>query len=178
MKPCSGKCRAWRYKASEGFQRRAWQQRLRTGLLVALKSRGGGANREKLTVKKIINNEMFSFHRFECPQMWVWPQVPLGGPSPTTSVSRLPHASPGHPSRSIAKSTRGVGEERDSGEGRALAGGKGPPVALGVGGALQTAVGARPTSGGSQPFMSLISREKLCVNREKIGTKNPPFFHR
>ena len=28
------------------------------------------------------------------------------------------------------------------------------------------------------PFMSLISREKLCVNREKIGTQNPPFFHR
>ena len=35
------------------------------------------------------------------------------------------------------------------------------------------------------PFMSLINREKLrandeklCVNREKIGTKNPPFFHR
>ena len=24
--------------------------------------------------------------------------------------------------------------------------------------------------------MSLINREKLCVNREKIGTKNPPFF--
>ena len=28
------------------------------------------------------------------------------------------------------------------------------------------------------PFMSLINREQLCVNREKIGTKNPPFFHR
>ena len=28
------------------------------------------------------------------------------------------------------------------------------------------------------PFMSLINREKLCVNREKIGTKNPPFLHR
>ena len=24
--------------------------------------------------------------------------------------------------------------------------------------------------------MSLINREKLCVNREKIGAKNPPFF--
>ena len=43
-----------------------------------------------------------------------------------------------------------MGEEREGGEGRALAGGKGPPVALGVGGALRTAVGARPTSGGSQ----------------------------
>ena len=43
-----------------------------------------------------------------------------------------------------------MGEEREGGEGRALAGGKGPPVAFGVGGALQTAVGARPTSGGSQ----------------------------
>ena len=28
------------------------------------------------------------------------------------------------------------------------------------------------------PFMSLLNREKLCVNREKIGTTNPPFFHR
>ena len=27
-------------------------------------------------------------------------------------------------------------------------------------------------------FMSLINREKLCVNRVKIGTKNPPFLHR
>ena len=26
------------------------------------------------------------------------------------------------------------------------------------------------------PFMSLINREKICVNREKIGTKNSPFF--
>ena len=26
------------------------------------------------------------------------------------------------------------------------------------------------------PFMSLINREKLCVNREKIGTKTPPYF--
>ena len=25
--------------------------------------------------------------------------------------------------------------------------------------------------------MPLINREKLCVNHEKIGTKNPPFFH-
>ena len=29
------------------------------------------------------------------------------------------------------------------------------------------------------PFMSLINREKLCVSRDKIGTKNPgpAFFH-
>ena len=54
------------------------------------------------------------------------------------------------PDQSIGKGARGVGEERDGGEGRAVVGGKGPPVALGVGGALQTAVGARPTSGGSQ----------------------------
>ena len=26
------------------------------------------------------------------------------------------------------------------------------------------------------PFMSLINREKLCVNREKLAPKNPPYF--
>ena len=53
---------------------------------------------------------------------------------PDVGLSCLPHASPGRPSRSIAKRARRVGEEREGGEGRALAGGKGPPVALGVGG--------------------------------------------
>ena len=94
--------------------------------------------------RKVKNNPkrflgLTSFNIIECPQMWVWP----GGPSPTTSVSHLPHASPGRPSRSIAKRARGGGgQEREGGEGSALAGGKGPPVALGVGGG-HIRVGAR-----------------------------------
>ena len=33
----------------------------------------------------------------ELPQMWVWPQVPLAGPSASAPVRRLPHASPRPP---------------------------------------------------------------------------------
>ena len=89
----------------------------------------------------------------ECPQMWVWPQVPLGGPSPTTSVSCLPHTSPGRPSRSIAKSARGVGEERDGGEGRALAGGRVLQLPWGWGVPSKRQLGSDPHLGALNPVL-------------------------
>ena len=63
---------------------------------------------------------------FENPQMWVWPQVPLGGTSPSTpcALGRLPHANPGRllPGHGQKARERG-GEEREGegGEGRAVA---------------------------------------------------------
>ena len=96
-----------------------------------------------------------SFARiFECPQMWVWPQVSLGGPSPSTSVPPPTPAQSPIPER-CKKSHGGGGRQGGWGLWGALAGGKGPPVALG-GDALQTAVGARPTCGGSQDIPAQI----------------------
>ena len=87
--------------------------------------------------------------------MWVWPQVPLGGDSPSTPPApKDPSPTPvwAAPSRSIAQRVRGVG-----GRGRETVGreglwleGKGPPIVMGGwGGTFQRAVAGRPTSGGS-----------------------------
>ena len=89
--------------------------------------------------------------------MWVWPQVPLGGPPPFIppwALGPLPTTSPGRPlPEPCKKSQRGVVGKRE-GRGR---GGKGFGLREGSsdynggwGGTLQTPVGARPTSGGSQ----------------------------
>ena len=79
---------------------------------------------------------------FEYPQMWVWPQVPLGGPPPSTPLRSLGRPLP----EPCKKSQGGWGEE-----GRRGRGGKGFGLREGSsndnggwGGALQTPVGARP----------------------------------
>ena len=97
---------------------------------------------------------------FECPQMWVWPQVPLEGPPLPPSLPpphpRTPPPTPdwAAPSRNIAKRAKG-GWGEEGGRGR---GGKGFGLREGPsncnggwGGTLPTPVGARPASGGSQP---------------------------
>ena len=89
--------------------------------------------------------------------MWVWPQLPLEGhplhPPPCTP-GPLPHTRLGRPvPEHCKKSQGGWGEEEGRGgggregfwlEGRVL------QLQWGMGGTLQTPVGARPTSGGSQ----------------------------
>ena len=57
----------------------------------------------------------------EYPQMWVWPQVPLGGPPPPPPRTPLPHQPGPPPSRSLAKKSQGACGE----EGRKGRGGKG-----------------------------------------------------
>ena len=54
-------------------------------------------------------------------------------------------------------------KEREGGEGRAVAWGKGPPAATGRWGALQRAVGARPTSGGSRFLVKEITSRDTCL---------------
>ena len=96
----------------------------------------------------------FVVKTFECPQMWVWPQVPLGGPPPPPpyDLAPLPHTSLGHPLPLHCRKKPGGGGKREGkgGEGRAVAWGKGPPVAMGDGGDLPRGVWAGPTSGGSR----------------------------
>ena len=63
---------------------------------------------------------------FEYPQMWVWPQVPLGGPPPSTPLRPWDPSPPpawAAPSRSLAKRAKGGGGKREGegGEGRGLA---------------------------------------------------------
>ena len=100
----------------------------------------------------------------------VWPQVPLGGPLPLTPLR--PRTPPPHqpvpPSPgALQKEPRGVGGEEGR---RGVGGGRGNERAgregvwlegrvlqlqWGIGGGLQTPVGARPTSGGSQRVIVL-----------------------
>ena len=91
--------------------------------------------------------------------MWVWPQVPLEGPplhpppplNPRTPSPPTPDCA--SPSQSIAKRAKGGGGKRkgEGGEGKGF-GLRGGPSKLqwGMGETLQTPIGARPTSGGSQ----------------------------
>ena len=90
----------------------------------------------------------------EYPQMWVWPQVALGGPPPPPPCapgSPAPHQPGPPPPGALQKEPSGWGEE-----GRRGRGGKGFGLREGSsndngglgGGNLQTSVGARPTSGG------------------------------
>ena len=63
---------------------------------------------------------------FECPQMWVWPQVPPGGPSPSNPlrpIGPLPHTSLGCPLPDYCKKSQRGGWkwEGEHGEGRAVA---------------------------------------------------------
>ena len=44
--------------------------------------------------------------------MWVWPQVPVGGPSPSTPPP-LPHASTGHRLPEHRQKSQGVGGKRE-----------------------------------------------------------------
>ena len=53
----------------------------------------------------------------EYPQMWVWPQVPLGGPSPSVPLRCHPHARPGRPLPQHHKKTQGGGVKREGGVG-------------------------------------------------------------
>ena len=112
-----------------------------------------------------------SFRKFiEYPQMWVWPQVPLEGlpplPPPRTLGPLPPHQTgPSRPG-ALQKEPRGGGGkgEGEGGEGRALAWGKGHPIAMGDAGGHS--VGARPTSGGSQLYPKFAPKfaPKLLVH--------------
>ena len=102
----------------------------------------------------------------ECPQMWVWPQVPLGGSPPSTPLrprTPPPHQPGPAPSRSLAKRAKGgVGGRAKERAGR---GGFGLREGSsnyngGWGGNLQTPVGARPTSGGFQELRTRILRTR------------------
>ena len=92
--------------------------------------------------------------KFEQAQMWVWPQVPRGGPSPSTPCrqGRLPRTRLGRPLPEHCKKSQGVGGKREgeSGEGRAAAWGRSSCCNGGMGGTFQRAVGPGPTSGGSR----------------------------
>ena len=112
---------------------------------------------------------------FECPQMWVWPQVPLGGPPPPPpcALGPLPPTSLGRPLPEPCKKGQGrAGREGVWLEGRVL------QLQSGMEGALQTPAVARPTSGGSQ-YMPLAGSPRFgglkrwhCKRRRKIsGTK-------
>ena len=88
----------------------------------------------------------------EYPQMWVWPQVPLEGPPlqppppPPCTLGPLPPHQIGPPCPgALQKEPRGCGGKREGegGEGRALAWGKGAPIAMGERGTLQTSVGCQ-----------------------------------
>ena len=66
--------------------------------------------------------------------MWVWPQVPLGRPSPSTpyDLGPLPHTSLGRTLPEYCKKSQGVGGRGRGKVGReGLWSGKGPPVAMG-----------------------------------------------
>ena len=88
--------------------------------------------------------------------MWVWAQVPLGGPPPPPPCA-LGYLPPPHqpgppPPGALQKEPRGVGgrgKERAGREGVWLEG-RVLQLQWGMGGTLQTLVGARPTSGGFQ----------------------------
>ena len=84
--------------------------------------------------------------------MWVWPQVSLGRPSPSTpyDLGPPPPTSLGRTLPEHCKNSQGVGGKREGegGEGRAVV--REGSSSCNGGGTLQTAVGARPTSGGSR----------------------------
>ena len=70
--------------------------------------------------------------------MRVWPQVPLGGRSPSTPMRRLPTpAQVGPPEH--CKKMESVGRGKEGGEGRAVAGRQSPPV---VGNGPNTVLGS------------------------------------
>ena len=93
----------------------------------------------------------------EYPQLWVWPQLTLEGPPPPPALGPLPPtpdwAALSRTPRALQKEPRGVGgrgRERAGREGLWLEG-RVLQLQWGMGGGtLQTPVGARPTSGGSQ----------------------------
>ena len=92
---------------------------------------------------------------FEHPQMWVWPQVPLERPSPSSLGRTLPEH--------CIKSQGGWGEER-GGRWGGKGCGQGRVLQLqwrGWGRTLQTAAGARPTSGGSRDLPKGPGRNKI-----------------
>ena len=95
----------------------------------------------------------------ECPQMWVWPQVPLEGPPPPLPPLH-PRTPPPHQTGlpcpgALQKEARGWGEERGRGRGgKGFGLREGPSNCNGGGGTLETPVKARPTSGSSLCFLA------------------------
>ena len=114
--------------------------------------------------------------------MWVWPQVGLGLPSfstPPCAPGPLPHTSLGRPLPERLKKSQGVGGE----EGGRGWGGKGHGLREGssscnggMGGTLQRAVGARPTSGGSRSWQCTTLKQLIARNSEVKGLKACSYF--
>ena len=104
--------------------------------------------------------EIYDFPlRGKIAQMWVWPQVPFGGRPATPLRPRTPPllTAWAAPSRSLAKRAKGGGGKREGEHGEGMGFGLREGCSNyngGWGGTLQTLVGARPTSGGSQFFAS------------------------
>ena len=74
-------------------------------------------------VLNVMRNMFRSILMVDCPQMWVWPQVPLGGPRPPPpfALGPLPPTSLGRPLPEPCKKSQGGWGE----EGRGGLGGKG-----------------------------------------------------